>query len=302
MKSGERKLQPMPDDIALRIRMLDRDITPESIAAAQEIYEPLHRRASYEGVEILRDQQYGPAERNRLDVFKPNDRNRFSRPILMFVHGGGFVGGDKNLKGTSYYDNIGLWAVRAGLVGINITHRLAPDAPWPAAIEDLAAAINWARDNANRFGGGPGRLFLMGQSAGAAHAAAYLAHAEFHDGHGVGVAGAILLSGLYDITTVEMRPNLQAYYGSNTELYVERSSIAGLMHSRVPLMIVIAEMEPPLFHQQGVKLLDAICRRDQACPRFLSLIGHNHLTEVFHINSGENLLESQIEEFIQLGR
>jgi triacylglycerol lipase len=99
-----------------------------------------------------------------------------------------------------------------------------------------------------------------------------------------------------------MRPNIEAYYGTDPSLYAERSSITGLMHSSIPLMIVIAEMEPTFFHTQGIELLSAICERDRACPRFLSLVGHNHLTEIFHLNSGENLLGSQIREFIRVGR
>ena len=292
----------MPADVARRIRMLDRNVTPELIQAAQDLYVPLHEKPPYAGVKITRDHKYGPAQRNRLDIYEPEPADRTPRPILMFVHGGGFVAGDKWFEGTPYYDNVGLWAVRNGYIGVTMTHRLAPDDPWPAANEDLAAAIEWTANAAASHGGDAERIFLMGQSAGAAHSASYVAHPEFHGPSGVRVSGVILLSGLYNITTMEMRPNLEAYYGTDPALYAERSSITGLMHSSIPLMIVVAEMEPTFFHTQGIELLGAICQRDRACPRFLSLVGHNHLTEIFHLNSGENLLGSQIREFIRVGR
>ena len=55
-----------------------------------------------------------------------------SRPVLVFVHGGGFTGGNKSTPGSPFYDNVPLWAARNGLVGVNITYRLAPQHPWPA--------------------------------------------------------------------------------------------------------------------------------------------------------------------------
>src|SRR5205085_3613438 len=120
---------------------------------------------------------YGADPKQVLDVYTADSApGRRPRPVLLFVHGGGFRGGDKH--GPFYPDNVTLWAARHGMVGINIDYRLAPQNPYPAAAQDLAAAIGWARANAARYGGDPRRIVLFGHSAGANHVADYLGHRE----------------------------------------------------------------------------------------------------------------------------
>ena len=82
----------------------------------------------YPGVKIERDVKYGAADRNLLDVFTPATDSSV-RPVLIFVHGGAFVGGNKRGPGSPFYDNIMLWAVKNGFVGVNMTYRLAPQSP-----------------------------------------------------------------------------------------------------------------------------------------------------------------------------
>ena len=198
----------IPAGIRKALQELGTAIEPLATAA---LYEPLQRTEPYEGVRVTRDLAYGPDERHRLDVFAPAPTDGHTmpatpRPVLVFVHGGGFVAGDKRHGDSAFYDNIALWAVGAGCIGINITYRLAPGHPWPAAQEDLAAAIGWIHTHAAHYGGDPTRIILMGHSAGAAHVALYLAHPRFHAGDGPGVIGAVLVSGLFDTRTAEMTP------------------------------------------------------------------------------------------------
>ena len=66
------------------------------------------------------------------------------RPVLMFVHGGAFVGGGRRGPGGSpFYDNIMLFAARNGIVGVNTTYRLAPQNRWPAGAQDVGSAVRW---------------------------------------------------------------------------------------------------------------------------------------------------------------
>ena len=113
----------MPEDIAWKLVEIGRMIDPPKTAA---IYAPLQEKEPYQGVTVERDVKYGPAERNRLDVFMPSVTGT-KRPVLIFVHGGAFIGGDKRTAPDSpFYDNIMLWAVKNGFVGVNTTYRLAP--------------------------------------------------------------------------------------------------------------------------------------------------------------------------------
>ena len=101
-------------------------------------------------------------------------------PVLVFVHGGGFVMGDKGAPDAPFYNNVGLWAARSGCIGVTMTYRLAPAAPWPAGSEDVGAAVQFLHEAVERWGGDPKSIFLMGQSAGAVHVAGYVAEPRLH--------------------------------------------------------------------------------------------------------------------------
>jgi acetyl esterase/lipase len=128
----------MPEDIAWKLLEIGRTIDPPKTAA---IYAPLQEKEPYQGVKVERDVRYGPATRNLLDVFAPAAAGA-KPPVLIFVHGGAFIGGNKRTAPDSpFYDNIMLWAVKNGFVGVNMTYRLAPQSPWPAGTEDVASVV-----------------------------------------------------------------------------------------------------------------------------------------------------------------
>jgi acetyl esterase len=83
-------------------------------------------------------------------------------PTIVFIHGGGFVIGD-----IETHDNQAR-AICAGAdsVVVSIDYRLAPEAPWPAAVDDSYAAVCWAADTIQTLGGDPDRLAVAGDSAG----------------------------------------------------------------------------------------------------------------------------------------
>jgi para-nitrobenzyl esterase len=103
-----------------------------------------------------------------LDVAAPTEPTASTTlPVLVFVHGGAFVGG-----GPSDYD--GAWlAARLPAVVVTVSYRLGAlgfttrSGPTPA-LTDLVAALEWVGDHAAAFGGDPGRVTVAGQSAGAA--------------------------------------------------------------------------------------------------------------------------------------
>lgn len=83
-------------------------------------------------------------------------------PTVAFFHGGGFVLG--SLDG---YDNLcRLLAKRSECLVVSVDYRLAPEHPWPAALEDTYAATQWLSNNAERFSGDGNRLAVAGDSAG----------------------------------------------------------------------------------------------------------------------------------------
>lgn len=202
----------LPAEVMEELRRIGREFTPETIETVRRLLAPLHEADGYRAPRIERNLSYGPDSRHRLDVHTAAGRPA-DRPVLLYVHGGGFVGGDKSDPELPYYDHLGGWAVRNGMVAVTTTYRLAPQHRWPAAAQDIAAAVGWTRKHVTDLGGDPDNIVLAGQSAGAAHVASFVAG---HGGTGAeSLAGAVMLSGIYDPATAEQNPLLHAYYGDD---------------------------------------------------------------------------------------
>jgi acetyl esterase/lipase len=145
-----------------------------------------------------------------------------TRPVFVFVHGGGYSSGDKQVGDLPFHDHVGGWAVRHSMVGVTMNYRLAPNYPWPAGAEDVGTVVEWLSSNISTYGGDPGRIVVAGHSAGASHLAAFLA----------GQAGAIpreiraaiLLSGVYDVADSYDNAMAESFFGGlKTELIYRRT-------------------------------------------------------------------------------
>jgi acetyl esterase/lipase len=286
----------MPAEIEWKLAEMGEVINPPETA---KLYGPLQEAEPYQGVKVTRDLKFGAdSERQALDVFVAEAPAATPRPVLMFVHGGGFVRGARRTPGSPFYDNIMLFAARNGMVGVNTTYRLAPQHPWPAGAEDVAAAVRWVRDNIAAHGGDAARVFLMGHSAGAVHVASYVAHRQFQGPKGIGLAGAILVSGIYDLTVRQAGPNEKIYFGEDTSKHAERSSLKGLIEAQLPLLVVAAELDPPVF-REGAKALNAALCAAGRCPRYAALAKHSHMSETYAINTKDTSLSGEILAFVE---
>lgn len=283
--------------IACRVRRIGTEVHPGNLAASQDLYAPYHEREPYTGVEVARDAAYGPDPRQRLDVFRAAGAGG-GRPVAVFVHGGGFVAGDKHRPGSPYHDNVGLWAARQGMVGVTMTHRLAPEFGWPSGTQDVAGALGWVRGNIARYGGDPEQIHLMGNSSGAVHAALYLARPEFQPPEGPRVASAVLLSGAYDLPTFD-HGRLLPYFGDDPARYAELSPLPGLLEADVPVLYTLADFDPPAAHRQALALVRAHLERHTRWPHIAFLDGHNHFTTTAHLNTPDDTLGRHILRHIR---
>ncbi|WP_205872557.1 alpha/beta hydrolase [Limnohabitans parvus] len=279
--------------IAAELAKIGRVVAPPP---TEKLYAPLQEREPYAGVQVRRDVRYGGDARHLLDVFTL-DKPQANQPVLVFVHGGAFMRGERRTGDSPFYDNIMLWAVRQGMVGVNMTYRLAPAHPWPAAQQDIQSALKWVRENIAASGGNPQRIILMGHSAGAAHVAQYLAHPQFHVVPGSGLAGAVMLSGIFDPTTAESNPPLQAYFGQDAAQYPARSAVPGLVASQVLMLLAYAELDPQDFHTQSEQLNAALCKAGK-CPGLYKLMGHSHMSEIYSINSADKTVTTLMKQLV----
>lgn len=138
-----------------------------------------YREADLATSRIRRDIPYaGPAStpKQRLNLFLPVPAVGAGGPALpfvVFVHGGNWDEGDRNLEvgGADIYNNIGRHLASRGIGTAVISYRLLPEVSWQAQIADVAAAVHWVGSRAEELGGSPRCVFVMGHSAGAQLAA-----------------------------------------------------------------------------------------------------------------------------------
>ena len=270
---------------------------PEVAQRMRQMLAPLHSPQDAQSIQISRDHVYGSHERHRLDVFR-SPRANTPQPALLFVHGGGFVGGDKRASANEiFYDNVGAWAVRHRLVGITMNYRLAPAFQWPSGLEDVAAAVAWVTAHAQELNVDAERIVLMGHSAGAAHVGAYLAAEAL--AHRTPVRAAVLLSGLFDIAAAADNPSKSAYYGHDLQLREQQSSILGLTRSKTPLLVAFSELDPPDFQRQGLLLLQALVEARGSLPYTVQMKHENHVSALFRLGLPDDPLGAELERFIE---
>jgi len=281
-------MQPVAERRA--IEAMGRVLGPAVLAGVHDLYrEAQDRHAAVEPIAAA-DLAYGPDPRHRLDLYLPAGRSGGPVPVVLWVHGGGFLRGEKASSEHPFNAHAGRWAARNGMIGAVMNYRLAPDHMWPTGGEDVGLAIDWLRINVAAQGD-PARIFAFGTSAGATHVATHLRlRAE-----NPGIAGAILLSGLYGFAPLDERDTL--YYGA-PELYPGRWPREAMVETATPLLLACAEFDPPRFQQESLGLLAARLERHGQLPRFFYGSGHNHFSMAYHLGTADTRLADEVLAFI----
>ncbi len=157
--------------------------------------------------------------------------------------------------------------------------------------------MRWLREHITEYGGNPDAIFVMGQSAGGAHVAAYVGLQRFH-AESPGVAGAVMISGIYDAVTNPANQFNGAYFGENPAARAEARSIAGLVASNLPLLFTVSEFDPREFQDQAMQLAQAWHQHKGRYAPLEFLAGHNHLSPAQSLGSAEDRLARCIANFV----
>jgi acetyl esterase/lipase len=150
------------------------------------------------GPRVERDIAYAEPknERQQLDIHAPQAGSKL--PVVVWVHGGGWMRGSKNDMGRKPE----AFAER-GFVFVPVNYRFIPDVTMDVIVRDVAKAVGWVHANIARHGGDPNRIFLMGHSAGAQLAALLCTDGRYLRAEGVklgSVAGCVPVDGdTYDV-------------------------------------------------------------------------------------------------------
>lgn len=138
--------------------------TPEGQAQIRA-FESWDSEAGPPDVDVREDAAPGPHGPVPVRIYEPPGRG-FDRPGLIWLHGGGFIGGDLDMREADWTARE--VCARAGAVVVSVDYRLAVDGVcYPVPHDDTVAAIVWVRDNASTLGIDAARLAVGGASAGA---------------------------------------------------------------------------------------------------------------------------------------
>lgn len=168
-RNGDGKLsrEELPEPLRKNFDRVDKDgdgfISKEEDAAIGT--RPGGGPGPREGVKKLADLDYAGTgnPRQTLDLYLPEKPvGSEPLPLIVFIHGGGWQGGDKNGGGAK----VGAYVASGKYAGASIGYRLSGEAQWPSQIHDCKAAIRWLKAHAGEYGLDPDRIAVWGTSAG----------------------------------------------------------------------------------------------------------------------------------------
>ncbi|MES2466223.1 MAG: alpha/beta hydrolase [Verrucomicrobiota bacterium] len=231
----------------------------------------LYEKSALPGTQIQADLSYGPAPRQRLDLFLPSGKSGW--PVAIFVHGGSWTGGDKGLRvgGADVYGNIGRYLAGQGIGVAVINYRLQPQVGWREQVADVARATRWVHQHIASRGGRPDQLFLFGHSAGAQLAAYTGLNPQALDGTGLPpgtLRGVIAVSGagldLMDAGTYALGHRPDYYRGiidpakTNQAWQREGSAVSYIRGSSPPFLVMVGGSEEKAMIRQSNRLHEAL--------------------------------------------
>jgi acetyl esterase/lipase len=221
---------------------------------------------------------YGCDPRQVLDLYLPDTA---SPRLLVFVHGGGWRGGDKR-----QYGPLGELLASFGYAVALPNHRLAPQHPFPAQAEDVAAAVACVLRYASESGIQPRGILLGGHSSGA-HLAALLAlHPRLAEPIAASdVAGVICISGVYDLTAYASATGyLAPVFGADPAAWEQASPLRHVRAGAPPFFLAYAEHDVPGAGDQAQAMAQEL-RRQGGYARVTAVPGRDHVSILAGVQS-----------------
>lgn len=213
---------------------------------------------------VEKDIVYGNegGENQTLDLYLPAQAGETRWPGVVFVHGGGWSGGDK-----SDYSGMARELAQNGYVAISVNYRLSPKHRFPAAIVDVRRSVRWLRANADKYHVDPGRIAAMGASAGG-HLVGMLGmtpNAAFDPGDTTSprVACVVDYFGRMDLTMPQGGHDYRADFigrspADGLDLYRAASPITYVTKDTAPFLIVHGARDPQVAVEQSYKMMAAL--------------------------------------------
>jgi triacylglycerol lipase len=269
------------------IASFGKEWNPEVSSETAKLYAELHRNIDSSGITQIADVSYGPHAQQKLDLYVPSQGFDEPGPVLVYLHGGAWTGGDKIAADSDgfIYANVGRWIARVGGIGVVANYRLLPDAKWPSGADDVRLVLDWVKMNVGEHGGDPNIVIVMGSSVGAMHLASYLFYAPAQLPGGPGIKAAILASGAFDANTESH--TTRAYFGENGAANLPLNLVDSYEGPTVPIFLWSAQYDVPFIETGVAEMYAKLCRKYAQCPVFTQLRGHNHASPIMSIDSAD---------------
>jgi acetyl esterase len=267
------RLAPRTRAFGVILRLISKDTaTPEQMAAQRESRERLRRTALGQLVfgrpsKAVTATDIEVEGGSRLHVHRPRGATG-PLPVVVNFHGGGWCLGTPE-QSAWLASHV---AERVGCVVVSPTYRLAPENPYPAAVEDAWAALRWVAEHAAELGGDPERIAVMGDSAGGNLAAVTALMARDEDGPAlraqVLVYPAVEMYERYPSEDANAEALVLTSKGMHTfaHLYLgdkygvedwQASPLRAVSHDGLPPALILTAFHDPL-RDHGSKYADAL--------------------------------------------
>lgn len=267
------------------------------LALAQGAPAPAPPRTPPTDLKLVEDVQYceGVAReprRNRLDLYVP--RAVDAPPLVMFVHGGAWTGGNKEFGAPLAHA-----LAQHGIACACINTQLYPFAPPAAMVADCGRALAWLHTHAREHGYDGDRLFVMGHSSGGQLVAWLALDDERLAEAGVPRAclrGAIALSGVYELRA--RHPVLEKVFGRDPAVRRDGSPLVHASAGDPPMRLVWGEHDMAGLSLCGRMLRDRL--RDAGVPVIAEeLAGRDHVDYVFALSDPADPVLGRIAAFVE---
>ena len=276
--------------------------TANNLQAVRDLYAPLAAVQDRRGVIADVDIPYGYHSRHVMDIYRP-ETSAGRLPVIVFLHGGGFIQGDKSFRA-----NLGYFFAQQGFVTVVPNYRLAPEYRWPSGAEDVIAIWNWLQGHGEEYGGNADRVVLGGESAGAAHVAAAVLRAEFQPVQWK-IAGAMLLSGVYNARLEGLArkqlniptpdPRNEAYFGADLSSWGASSTVEHVSVSPFPLWISYSELDFVQMQIGAGELFARLVGQHGFQPDLHVLPYHNHYSPGHSLGTDDITLSAPLLDFLR---
>ena len=238
-----------------------------------------------------------PDKKDRLDIYTPDKAT--NAPVIVSIHGGGLRQGDK-----SEQTFVGQRFASAGHVTVVVNHRLSPGVMHPAHIEDIAAAVAWVKRNIAQHGGDPGKLFVIGHSAGAYLAALLVLDPKYLAAHGLrprDIRGVVPVSGFFYVDRPGVAPDRpKDTWGIDANVWKAASPGTYVKRDVPPMLLLYADGDATWRQQQQGEFATALGQAGQRVIDVRMIRGRTHNTIWSEMATSDDETARAILHFVHL--